>query len=476
MIKTRIAPSPTGYMHIGNVRTALFAWLLARQNNGQFVLRIEDTDRNRFTEGAEEHIVESLKWLGLDWDAGPDKPDELGPYRQSQRLEIFNKYAQKLIKSGKAYADPTTPNQLAELREKAKAEKRPFRFREHRPENPPEWRPGLSLRLRIDADKSPDWHDEVRGDIKGSSENIDDFILVKADGFPTYNFAHIVDDHEMQITHVIRGDEFISSVPKYLFLYEALGVKPPVFAHLPPILAPDGKKKLSKRDGAPDLLSYRDQGYMPEAVANFLALLGWNDGTEQEMYSIKELIEKFSLNRVQKSGARYDEQKLTWISGHHIRSTKLEDLYKLTTSPKNWWPESASSTSDEEKLKILGLVQEKLKNFNELSDNVRFFFVEPEISLDEVLGLDKQLSKKLELTEAKKMLESVTSELEQCDFSVGDLETRLREMVEKLETKAGILFKLIRISITGSTVAPGLFETMEALGKETILKRLAKII
>ncbi|MBP7018533.1 glutamate--tRNA ligase, partial [Candidatus Saccharibacteria bacterium] len=292
MIKTRIAPSPTGYMHIGNVRTALFAWILARQNNGQFVLRIEDTDRNRFTEGAEEHIIESLKWLGLDWDAGPDKPDKYGPYRQSERLEIFNKYARKLVEEGKAYADPTSTEELTRLRDLAKLEKRPFRFREHRPKNPPEWKSGLSLRLRIDADISPDWHDEVRGDIKGSSENIDDFILVKADGFPTYNFAHIVDDHEMQITHVIRGDEFISSVPKYLFLYEALGIKQPVFAHLPPILAPDGKKKLSKRDGAPDLLSYRDQGYMPEAIANFLALLGWNDGTEQEMYSIKELIEK----------------------------------------------------------------------------------------------------------------------------------------------------------------------------------------
>ena len=475
MIKTRIAPSPTGYMHIGNVRTALFAWLLARQNNGQFVLRIEDTDRNRFTEGAEEHIIESLKWLGLDWDAGPDKPDEFGPYRQSERLEIFNKYAQKLIESGKAYADPTTSEQLAELREKAKAEKRPFRFREHRPENPPEWRPGLSLRLRIDANKSPDWHDEVRGDIKGSTENIDDFILIKADGYPTYNFAHIVDDYEMEITHVLRADEFISSVPKYLFLYEALGIKPPIFAHLPPILAPDGKKKLSKRDGAPDLLSYREKGFMPEAVANFLALLGWNDGTEQEMYSMSELIEKFSLDRVQKSGARYDEQKLTWISGHHIRATDLNELYKLTAEPKNWWPDSAANANDDEKIKILGLVQEKLKNFAELSDNVSFFFEEPQNNMDEVLMLDKQLSKKLDAEQAKEMLAAVIADLEQSDFTAEDLEARLRTLVDMLETKAGILFKLIRISITGSTVAPGLFETMETLGRSTVLKRLGRL-
>ena len=315
-VRTRFAPSPTGYLHIGGIRTAIFAWLMARQSGGEFLLRIEDTDKKRQVEGSIEHIVQSLDWLGLDRD------EEIRI--QSDYKDLYVEYAKKLIAKGLAYADPTTSEELAKLREKAQNEKRAFHFRDHRPANPPEWREGLPLRLRIDATSSPAWTDLVRGEQKSSTENLDDFILLKADGFPTYNFAHIVDDHEMNITHVVRGEEFISSMPKFLMLYEALDFTPPKFAHLPSILSAEGNKKLSKRDGAPDLLRYRDDGFLPETVLNFLAKLGWNDGTEQEVYTRDELIEKFDITRVQKAGARYDEKQLLWLNGQHIRKLNPE--------------------------------------------------------------------------------------------------------------------------------------------------------
>ncbi|HIA91619.1 TPA: glutamate--tRNA ligase [Candidatus Saccharibacteria bacterium] len=467
-IVTRFAPSPTGYMHIGAARTAIFAWLLAQQSNGEFILRIEDTDKNREVQGSEAHLIESLKWLGLNWTQGPDIGGEAGPYRQSERLEIYARYAQKLVDEGKAYADTTTPEQLTKWREKAKAEKRPFHFNDHRPANPPEWQIGLPLRLKIDEPQSPAWNDEVRGPQKESKENIDDFILMKADGYPTYNFAHIVDDFEMGVTHVIRGEEFVSSVPKYLMLYKALGITPPVFAHLPSILAPTGNKKLSKRDGAPDLLQYRDQGYLPDAILNFLVKLGWNDGTEQEVYSRADLIDSFSLDRVQKSGARYDEKQLNWISGHHIRTLELDDIYELS---KQWWPEEAASADDDLKKKILSLIQEKLKKFSEIPDATRFFFTRPDFNPRDFIANDKQL-KKLTDTELTDFLEAAIEKLQQSDFSEQDLETALRNLVDELETKVGVLFKLIRISVTGSTVAPGLFETLAVLGKDESLERI----
>lgn len=271
-VRTRFAPSPTGFLHVGGVRTALFAWLVTRQAGGQFILRIEDTDKVREVAGSEAHIIESLKWLGLTWDEGPDSGGPNGPYRQSQRLQIYKEWAQKLIDAGRAYADETTPADLDKLRAQAKAEKRPFLFREHRPNQPPAWDGNQPLRFKSDP-KDYKWHDEVMGDLATGPEVVDDFIIIKSDGYPTYNFAHIVDDHLMGITHVIRSQEFVASIPKFLNLYDALGIVWPSFATLPYVMGPDGQKKLSKRDGAKDILDYRADGYLPDALTSFLATL-----------------------------------------------------------------------------------------------------------------------------------------------------------------------------------------------------------
>jgi len=466
-VRTRFAPSPTGKLHIGALRTALFAWLVAQQNDGQFILRIEDTDKNREVDDAVQHIKDSLDWLGLHTDEGPDQDDKYGPYTQSERLDIYHKYAQILIDKGLAYADPTTPEQLKQWRKQAQAEKRPFHFRDHRPENPPEWDGSLPLRFRIDAETSPDWHDEIRGDIDGVNENIDDFVIIKTDGYPTYNFAHIIDDHLMKISHVIRGDEFISSMPKFLILQDALGFDRPKYAHVPPILAPTGNKKLSKRDGATDIFDYRDRGYLPATMMSFLATLGWNDGTEQEVFTEQELIEKFNLNRVQKSGARYDEQRLKWLNGQFIRNMPLDELSQAV---KNHWPEQADTADDKYRQQVLALTQERLKFFAELPELTRFFFATPDYSNVEIL--DKKLRKKLDELTAKQWLELAATKLQLIEFNHDAIETELRELVDELDTSAGVLFKLLRVSVTGQWVAPGLFETIETIGKDEVLSRI----
>jgi glutamyl-tRNA synthetase len=472
-IRTRFCPSPTGLLHIGGVRTALFAWAYTRKNGGEFILRIEDTDRARFVEGAENQIVETLKWMGMDWDEGVDVGGPHAPYRQSERLDSYLPYALKLIEEGKAYADPTSTEQLDIYRQAAKDEKRPFHYREHRPENPPAWQEGLPIRLKIDAETSPDWTDLVRGQQKGVSEDIDDFILIKADGYPTYNFAHIIDDHEMQVNLVVRGEEFVSSMPKFLLLYQSLGFDIPQFAHLPNILGETGNKKLSKRDGDVDTLSYRRKGYLPEALMNFLALLGWNDGSEQEIYSKDEFVEVFDFSRVQKSPARYSLDRLRWINGHYIRNLDVNDLYARVT---DFWPSSADSCDEKTKKHILSLVQERLKFFEELPELTELFFKRPSITLAEVITADKQLKKKLDQPTAKTYLDKSIAALSQSDFSVEDLEAKLRQLVEELGTNAGVLFKLIRISATGSTTAPPLFDTLATLGKEETLARLQNVL
>jgi len=471
-VRTRFAPSPTGKLHIGGVRTALFAWLVARQHDGDFILRIEDTDRARYEEGAEQQIIDSLNWIGIDIDESPVNPGKYGPYRQSERLDLYTKYAQKLVDEGRAYADPSSPEQLQEWRDAAKAEKRPFHFNDHRPQDPPAWQPGMTLRLKIDTKRSPDWQDAIRGKQQGSTENIDDFILMKSDGYPTYNFAHIIDDHEMGITHVIRGDEFISSMPKFLILHDALGFDWPTFAHVPPILAPTGNKKLSKRDGAVDVLEYRDKGYPPAAVMNFLVLIGWNDGTETEIYTTEELIDAFELTRVQKSSARFDPDRLNWISGHHIRSMELEELHGRV-SP--FWPQAAATSDEDNKKQILSLVHERLKFYTELPELTSFFFTAPEITIKQIFEQDKQLRKKLDHETATNFLSKTVESLQNIEFNEDQLESTLRELVEKLDTKAGLLFKLIRWGITGSIFAPGLFETLATLGKDESLRRLEAV-
>lgn len=469
-IRTRFAPSPTGALHTGTVRTALFAWLLAKQHDGQFLLRIEDTDQKREVEGGTENIKETLEWIGLQWDEGPDVGGPYGPYIQSQRIDIYKQYAQELVDKGLAYADPYSPEELQKLREQAQAEKRPFLYRHHRPENPPTWDGTQPLRIKL-TPKAWEWDDAVLGRIGMGAEMIDDYIIVKSDGFPTYNFCHIIDDHLMGITHVMRSQEFISSIPKFLATHEALGWESPINAIMPQVMDETGKRKLSKRFGAKPLLEYRELGYLPEAMLNFMATIGWNDGTEQEVYTLPELIEKFSLNRVQKSGGTFDEKRLTYLNGVHIRRLSLEELF---TRVADFWPETAGEFDDDYKKQVLALVHERLKFFAELPELTSFFFSEPTVA-DELFTGNKQL-KKLSADERQEMLRAVHASLTESDFSETDLENRMRGLVETLQTKPGILFGLVRASITGSSVAPGLFETMRVIGKQKTLARLQKLV
>jgi glutamyl-tRNA synthetase len=465
-VRTRFAPSPTGFLHVGGVRTALFAWLIAEQAKGKFILRIEDTDKVREVAGAEKHIQDSLKWVGIQWAESTDVGGPFAPYKQSERLALYKEWAEKLVAKGLAYADPYTPEQVNEFREAAKLAEKPFIFRDYRPENPPVWDGSQPLRLKS-TPKAYHWHDAVMGDLSAGEEVVDDFILMKSDGYPTYNFAHIVDDAQMKITHVIRSQEFISSVPKYLNLYEALELPVPIMATLPFVMAIDGKKKLGKRDGAKDILDYAREGYLPEAMLNFLATLGWNDGTEQEIFSKNELIEKFKINRVQKSGARFDEQRLLWMNGHYIRELPLDDLYERV---KEFWQPEAADAADAYKKQVLGLVQERLKFFAELPLLTDFFFTDLPIK-PELINENKQL-KKLSSTEIKELLVQTRAALTDSDFSASDLTERLNQLLETTGQKPGTLFSLIRVATTQAPFSPGLADTLAVLGAETSLNRI----
>jgi glutamyl-tRNA synthetase len=470
-VRTRFAPSPTGYLHVGGIRTALFAWLVARQAGGEFILRIEDTDRAREVKGAEAHIIESLKALGLDYNEGPDIGGEFGPYRQTERnaLGTYEVYARQLLADGRAYVDPYTPAEVQAFREQAQAEKKPFLYRNHRPENPStEWGSGQTLRFKSNP-QDYTWQDAVMGDMHAGAEAIDDFVLVKADGFPTYNFAHMVDDHDMQISHVIRGQEFISSVPNYLNLYEALGFDRPILATMPHILNEQGNKKLSKRDGAKDILDYFKQGFLEEAMLNFIASLGWNDGSTQELFSREELLQKFSLDRVGRSGARFDEKRLEWMSGAWVRALDTQTIY---TRCQAFWPESAKNASEAYKLQVLRLTQERLKYFAELPELTNFFFEDLPVN-PSLIDDNKQL-KKFDHAQLKKLLEQAKATLSESDFALEDLTTRLNDLLEQTGQKPGVLFSLIRIATTQAPFSPALADTLSVLGKERSLQRLER--
>ena len=466
-VRTRFAPSPTGFLHVGGVRTALFAWLLARQNDGQFILRLEDTDKSREVEGSGKHIEESLHWLGIDWDEGPDKGGPKGPYKQSERLDSYQKWANKLVEQGRAYADPYTPDEVQKFREQAQKDKKPFLYRHHRPDNPPAWDGSTPLRFKSDP-KNYSWHDEVMGDLSTGPEVIDDFILMKSDGYPTYNFAHVVDDAEMEITHVIRGQEFISSMPNYLNLYEALDLTPPVLATVPHILGEQGNKKLGKRDGAKDILDYDKEGYLPEAMMSFLATLGWNDGTEQEVFTEKELIDKFSLERVGHSGARFDPRHLLWTNGHFIRQLTLKEL---SSKAEGFWPPEAEDYDDKYRQQVLGLVQERLKYLAELPDLTWFFFTDDLPVNPDLIRTHKQL-KKIDQADLAGLLQKSQDALKDAEFQTETLQAVLNQLLEDTGQKPAVLFSLIRIAITQAPASPGLAETLAVLGKDRSLKRI----
>ncbi len=471
MIRTRFAPSPTGFLHVGGIRTALFAFLVAKQSNGKFILRLEDTDQKREVPGSAEHLISSLKAIGIAYDEGPDIGGDFGPYIQSQRLDHYKKWAEKLIADGRAYADPYSAEQIQAFRDQAAAEKKAFRYRDNRPENPPIWDGSQPLRLKSDP-KSYDYHDEVMGDITTSPEVIDDIILIKSDGYPTYNFAHVIDDAEMEITHVIRGQEFISSMANYLNLYEALGLERPVFAHMPHIMNEQGNKKLGKRDGAKDVLDYIRDGYLPETMVSFIATLGWNDGTEQEIFTMRELIEKFSLDRVQRSGARFDEKRLLWMNGQFIRELALDDLADRI---EYFWPESAKKYPESYKKQVLTLAQDRLKTFKDLPGLTNYFFEEPARN-DELITSNKQLKKLSaeEIDNLVKLADSKLSALENWDAE--SIQNALNQLLDETGQKPGILFSLIRIVTTWAPFSPQLNDTLALIGRERTLERLHRTI
>lgn len=468
---TRFAPSPTGYIHIGNLRSAIYPYLLAKQTGGTYILRIEDTDRARYVEGATELIIETLKWIGISWDEGPDVGGPNGPYYQTERVETYYEYGRRLIEAGFAYADPRTSEEIDKFRQEAVKNKQAFLIRNFRPEKEVEWEVGMPLRFKQKHLKPVSWDDAVYGKMSAGPEVLDDFILIKKDGLPTYNFGHIVDDAEMKVTHVVRGQEYLSSMPNYLTLYDALGMERPVFVHLPHILGSSGTKKLGKRDGAKSASDYGKDGILPEAMLNFLAGLGWNDGTEQEIYSMNELIEKFSADRIQRSGARFDEKKLLWVNGQWIRRLSLDELYERC---EEFWPEVADGANEDCKRAVLGLVQDRLKVLGDLRTMVDYFFVEPEVKLEMVLE-DKRL-KDYGREKLSKMLGSAKAKLEVCEFDRESLQVTLNELLEELGEKPANLFSLIRVSLSWAPFSPALNEMMEVLGREKVLARIERAI
>lgn len=468
---TRFAPSPTGYIHIGNVRSAIYPYLLARQKGGKLILRIEDTDRARYVEGATELIEDTLSWLGLNWDEGPIVGGPNAPYFQSERKEIYHAWAKKLIDAGRAYADPTPPEKIEEYRKECSEKKIPFLYRNFRPENPPAWEPGIPLRFKSEP-KSYEWNDEVMGEMKSGPEVLDDIILIKKDGYPTYNFAHIVDDAEMGVNYVMRGVEYLSSTPNYLALYEALGLERPHFVSLPHILAPTGNKKLGKRDGAKSVTEYREDGVLAETMLNYLATLGWNDGTEQEIYTKEELIKKFSLDRIQNSGARYDEVKLLWLNGQWIRKIfdeqGAEALYLKT---EGFWPESAKNASREYKIKVLSIIYDRLKTLSDLRGMTGYFFEDPRIDINMIIN--NKFLKKISESEIEDLLKTSIAKL--ADLETWDSETiqgALNDLLIETGKKPAELFSLIRLAISFAPFSPALNLTLETLGKETSSSRL----
>lgn len=448
-------------MHLGGIRTALFNYLFAKHAGGTFTLRLEDTDRERFDPSATDQITKSLKWLGLDWDEGIGVGGPHQPYEQSERIAIYKEHAQKLQDTGALYRCYCSPERLEKLRHEAQSTKTAFKYDRHCLNKPSEVQDSYVLRFKIPDGQAVSWDDAVKGTLKFEAADQDDFVCIKSDGFPTYNFANVVDDHLMKISHVLRADEFVASTPKHIWLYQAFGWKPPIFAHLPQVLGAD-KAKLSKRHGAEPVLSYQASGYLPQAIINFLASLGWNegDGSTKEMYTTQELIQAFSLERIQKSPAVFDAERLKWLNGLYIR---LLNPTELLAEAKPFWPESATTTSDEYKLQVLDLVRERLEYLSKLADLTEFFFTDPSPDPEAVLA---------QSPDATSIIQAAIKTLQESMFEIEKLESVLRGLADKLGLSTKEVFGVLRVSITGKRAAPGLFETMAVLGSETTLRRL----
>ena len=497
-VRVRFAPSPTGPLHIGGVRTALFNYLFAKKNNGTFILRIEDTDRTRFVPTAEQYIVDALNWCGIPFDEGVHKNEKFGPYRQSERASIYKKYADELIENGWGYYAFDSAEELDKQRESHEKEGKTFIYNHH---NRNKLNSSLKLsKQEVDEKikngdpyvirfKTPEneilvLNDIIRGEIKIDTNTLDDKVLFKSDGMPTYHLANIVDDHLMEITHVIRGEEWLPSMALHILLYRAFDWTPPLFAHLPLILKPVGKGKLSKRDGeqlgfpvfpleflneetGETVKGYKEEGYFPEAFINMLALLGWNPGTEQEIFSLNELIQLFDLEKVGKSGSKFDPEKTKWFQHQYLVQQSdefLAQLYLPILEEKN------ITEPLERIIKVVSLIKERatfVKDFWELSD---FFFICPNVYDEKTLN--KQWKEETEslLNNLVEIIKSID------DFSSIEIETKVKEWITLNEISFGKIMQPLRLSLVGSLKGPHLFDIIEFIGKEETIKRILKLI
>ena len=475
-IRVRFAPSPTGQPHVGVIRTAIFDWLLARHFNGQFILRIEDTDRARFVEGAIEEIIGALKWLGMDIDEGPEPiGGDYGPYFQSERLDLYNRYANYLAETGKAYWCECSSERLTEVREKQQRDKVDIRYDNRCRNRNLKGSPGDGkhvLRFKIPETGATTFHDELRGDITVENSTLDDLVLIKRDGFPTYHLASCVDDHHMAISHVFRGEEWLSTAPKHQLIYEAMGIEPPKFVHVPVILGPD-KKKLSKRHGATNILEYKERGYLPEAIFNFLSLIGWNPGDDREILSRDEIIEAFDIDRINTSPGVFDIEKLDWMNGAYIRAMPIDDLaLRLKPLMAEWgWLDAEWGAMGECYVKsVIGLMQERLERLTQLRERADYFFNEP--TEYEHKGIKKSFK-------GEDIIERMTAArdaLGVCGWSHDGVESAIRTTAERLEVGFGKVIHPVRLAVSGITAGPGLFGMLEVIGREKVLARIDRAI
>ncbi len=477
-VRVRFAPSPTGYLHIGGARTALFNWLWARKNEGSFILRIEDTDLKRSREEALGSILDSLRWLGLDWDEGPEKGGPAGPYFQSERIELYRQHAERLLASGRAYHCYCSPEELTERREAMRREGKAPRYDRRCRDLTPEERRALesagrrsALRLKVPDTGTTVVRDVIRGQVSFDNSSMDDIVIMKSDGMPTYNFACVVDDATMGITHVIRGEEHLSNTPKQLQIYEALDLRPPVFAHVPMILAPD-RSKLSKRHGATAVEEFREDGYLPEALVNYLALLGWSPEGGEEIIGRAQMIEQFDLDRISKTAAIYDIKKLTWINGHYLREADLEVVVDLML-PRLKRRGLADESQRGYLRDVIVAVRTRVRTLTELEDAVSYYFTD-DFPYEEK-GSRKYLLKDGVadlLREAAQCLAAVPDD----HFTVEGTERAYRQLIADLGITGGKLIHPTRMALTGRTVGPGIFDVISLLGKRRVLERLNKAI
>ncbi|MEK7777671.1 MAG: glutamate--tRNA ligase [Chloroflexota bacterium] len=484
-VRVRYAPSPTGEPHVGNIRTALFNWLYARHTGGAFILRIEDTDQQRIVEGALEAIYDSLDWLGLAWDEGPRVGGPYGPYIQSERkaMGVYQEQADQLVREGHAYYCYCTQEELEQMRKEQQRRKEPPRYnRRCRTLSAAERlrREGMPKVVRFKTPEEGDpirVNDIIRGDVAFAPATLDDFVLLKSDGFPTYHLACVVDDHAMHISHVLRAEEWLPSTPRHLLLYKALAWDPPLFGHMPMIFGPD-RAKLSKRHGATSTLEYRDQGFLPEAMTNFLALLGWSLDDKTEIIPREDMVRHFSLERVGKSPAIFDHAKLEWMNGVYLRQLPQDELANslseaLHSHIRKTHQQVLVTPSPDYLRNVAPLVQERLKTLNpqDVWDLCSFFLVElPEYG-------EGLTPKGLAPEVTRTALQATLVILQALDsFDAATMEAALRPLAERLQLKTGQLFGVIRLAVTGRTAAPPLFDTLSVVGRERVLARLAGAI